>query len=40
MNDVFKFNKNVDNYSYSFTKDQEAAISGIIDFIAEPFNPV
>lgn len=40
MNDVFKFNTNVDNYSYSFTKDQEAAISGIIDFIAEPFNPV
>ena len=28
-----------DSNKYSFTKDQEQAINGIIDFIAAPFNP-
>lgn len=38
MND-FKAVNSINDNIYNFTNDQEKAISGIIDFIADPFNP-
>lgn len=39
MNVASTNGKTINNPKYSFTKDQEVAIDGIIDFIAEKFNP-
>lgn len=38
MNVASTNGKTINNSKYSFTKDQEVAINGIIDFIADPFN--
>jgi len=39
MNNLTIVEKNKDNNNYNFTKCQERATGGLIDFIAAPFNP-